>query len=154
MRVFFARLPEGTNLFILKIAIVTGVIIVVAFVFFVLKRKIKRSNAKLKKLKAEVEKHEIDTLRTGLFTRSDLHFWIKSNMKKGNHCVLMTGKVAKNKDYDLSLPSANGGHLLCLCIYQPGKQKVIMRQFIVADSIEPELDSMISENNGSIDFEY
>lgn len=128
--------------------------LIAALVFCFMKRRIKRSAAQLKKLDRQIEKHEIDTLRTGMITRSDIHFWIKNNMKSSHHCLLMTGEAARETDHDLDLPFAVGKRVLYLCVYQPGNQKVIRRRFIVADSLEPELESLIKENNGVVDFKY
>ena len=151
---FFSQLPDVTKHFLMIAAVTACAVLTVALVFYFMKHKIDRSVAQLKKLDRQIEKHKIDTLITGMITRSDIHFWIKNTMKSSHHCILMTGEVAREMDHDLDLPSAGGGQVLYLCVYQPGNQKVIRRRFIVADSVEPELESLIKENNGSVDFEY
>ena len=117
-----------------------------------MKRKFKRSLNQLIKTNAQIEEHEIDTLRTSTLTRSYVHMWIKNHMKNGTCCVLMTGQAAKEKDYDISLPSADGGCVYYLCVYHPGRQKTLNRSFVVADNIEPELDSLLRDNDGSVVF--
>ena len=155
---FFSQFSEEAKLFILKTVGITGAVIIVAVVLFSLMNKlirmIKGETKKLEKQEREMEKHEIDMCRVGECTRSDLHFWIRNNMKKHCHCLVMTKEVAWNKDHDIKFPSTGSEWVLYLCIYRLDSQKVVNRYFIVADSLEPELDDLLKEHNGSVDFEY
>lgn len=163
---FFSQFSEEGKLYILKTVMTTGAIILIAIVIFILTRKSKKFaqkmgkkyeqyKEKLEENEREIEQHTIDAQHITTFTRSDLHFWISQHMKKGCHCLVMTRDAAWNKNHDIRFPHTRKGQtLLYLCIYRSDSQEVVLRHFVIADSLEPELDSLLKEHNGSVDFEY
>ena len=149
---FLANQPEEVRVLIVKAAVVLAATVAVALMAALTARRFRRSRSELAELREQIDGHTIDTLRTGTFTRADVRLWISNYRKSGTYCVLMTGQAAKEKDHDVVLPSAGGGSVYYLCIYHPGRQKAVRRRFIVADRIEPELDSLLREHAGSVVF--
>ena len=151
---FFDRQSEETKQLILKLAIVAVVLIALVLFITIVARRSRHSLSRLKKMRQQVEAHQIDTIRTSLFSRSDVSLWIKDYMKSGTECVLMTGQAAWEKDHAIQLPVAIGGSVFYLCIINARKQTVIRQRFIIADRVEPELDALVRKHAGAVWFTH
>ena len=151
MKDFLEGLSTGA---VVRIAIFLAAVIIVLIVFLVLRHKIKRFFAARRADKELLESLKIDTIRTDLLTRDDVHAWFDGYLKNGQKGLLMTSQALSAKNNDIRIPSCMpGSSAYYLAVYSPEKDETVRQRFIVSKALEPELAALLEEHSGSVVFE-
>lgn len=139
---------------IISIAVSLAVLVTVLVIFFRIRHRIKKFFTQRRKDKELLEKLRVDTIPTDMLTRDDIHAWFDGYLDKGRKGVLMTAGALKAKNNDIEVPSCPAGSsVYYLAVYSPDKDETVRQRFIVTKQTEPELESLIGGNGGTVVFE-